>query len=172
MNSTIRTVEISGRRYQIRKLPADVGSFILMQLLNASANGAMKSIREIGISDREIEDIAAKPMTEEMKNLTAEQKTRGMVNRSLMGGLTRAEFKELRLDCFRVVQREEPKGGFLPIMTDDGRFASKEIESDIGDNNYLTLAVMMEVLVWNLKDFFEQGGMESMASITRQDGSL
>jgi hypothetical protein len=166
MHETTKTIEIADMRFQIRRLPADVGSFILMQLMGAAASGAAHMVGDM-------KDVPAqeKEQTGEIKKSTGADTVRTLAMAAFMRGINFEAFRFVQRQCLLLVSREDATLGFIPIMTDDGRWEPVS-SSKIGASLDIVMKLTMEVLVFNYSDFFEQGGMDSLSTSTKtQDGN-
>ena len=139
-------VEVNGGKYQLGRLAPDAGSFILMRLLGAGISGGSLS-----------NDVQA-PASDAVKAPTGDELVRAVVFAALIKGL---EFKDLQFvqaRCMAAVARlDDPKlpDKPMPLVSDDGRWTYLEVAEDIG----LVMRLTVEVLVFNLADFFSGGGL-------------
>lgn len=154
MHAKTRTVDVLGQRYQLRKLPADVGSFILMRLIGA-ASSAAAHMNQGNAETQQAPESDKKPSGEDI--------VRMLVTAGLMNGIAFEEFRFIQNNVLYMVSREEGEAGFLPIMADPGRWAGAKLEEQIGDNHPLLMRLMMEMMVFNFADFFDQGGIDGLS---------
>jgi len=152
-----KTVVIDGQKYLIRKLTANVGSFILARVLAASAGGVMAVKDEPKSSDA---DAVKRRNSEMMAAMFA----------AFLRGLNFEEFSFIQNHCLAVVARLESPAGSpeapMPIVTDDGVFAIVEVSDDLP----LVMNLTIQSLLFNLSDFFDLSGLTA-ALAGSQDSS-
>ena len=133
-----KTVEVDGQKYLIRKLSANVGSFILARVLAASAGG-----------------IVASKEGEQNSTIMASMFA------AFLRGLTFEDFSFIQNHCLAVVARLETSAGSpevpMPIVTDTGVFAIAEV----GDDLPLVMNLTIQSLLFNLSDFFDLTGLSA-----------
>lgn len=76
-----------------------------------------------------------------------------------MPTMSRADFQDLQRDCLGVC-RELLKSGPAPVLADDGTFAVEGLEHD----TKTVLALTIQALAWNVRDFFDESLLSSLAS--------
>jgi hypothetical protein len=135
LKSKTKTVEVDGQKYLIRKLSANVGSFILARVLAASAGG-----------------IVASKEGEQNSTIMASMFA------AFLRGLNFEEFSFIQNHCLAVVARLETPAGSpevpMPIVTDSGVFAITEVGGDLP----LVMNLTIQSLLFNLSDFFDLTG--------------
>ena len=139
MKAKTKTVEVDGQRYLIRRLPANVGSFILARVSAASAGSA--TVFETGAQD--------------MGSVV-------MMFASFLRALSFDDFTFIQNHCLAVVARLEiavpgaPEAP-MPIVTDSGVFAIPEISEDLP----LVMSLTIQSLLFNLSDFFDLSALSA-----------
>jgi hypothetical protein len=143
-----KQIEMSGRRYLLRRMDPMAGSFIYLRMLGA----LMKTITEgQQPSAQEL------PQNGQVKEPTDEEKTRMLIAGSMMRGLSYEDMQFANKHALRVVSRVEEAGDGdinVPLMTDDGRWSS----ADYADAPGLVHQLVVEALVFNLEPFFADSG--------------
>ena len=140
-----KTVTIKDQKYLVGKLPADVGAFITLRLLGAGIQAG-----ELATPD--------KPSSKPERQPTGEEMVRAVAFGAFLRNLKFEEFQFVQRGCMRVVSwLGDPKslGLPMPVMNDFGQWTYPELEEDLT----LVMLLTMEVLVWNLEDFFAAGGL-------------
>lgn len=135
MNEKTKVVVVQERRYQIRRMRPDVGSFILSRIL-AAGMGAGAGLQN---------DKPDKPLIQAM----------------LAAFLNRLDFDTfsfIQNRALAVVSRLDDDGAPLPLVADNGVFADQELATSIS----LAMALTVQSLVFNLSDFFSEGGLNSL----------
>lgn len=151
MKPKTKIVTIDSSRYEIRKLPPDVGSYILMQII-----GAGISASSTGGSPVET------PTQAQTEKLSGEDMVRAMTFAAFLRGLDYDKYCFVQSKCIAACSRMEDRGGTelpMPIVNDSGQWAIPEIK----DNLSLVVQLTVETLVFNLSDFFAEGGLASLA---------
>lgn len=149
LKSKTKTVEVDGQKYLIRKLSANVGSFVLARVLAASAGGMMAA-QDDQKTDKDTD--AAKQMN---------AKIMASMFAAFLRGLTFEDFSFIQNHCLAVVARLETSAGSpevpMPIVTDTGVFAITEV----GDDLPLVMNLTIQSLLFNLSDFFDLTGLSA-----------
>jgi len=130
-------VPVDNVNYQVRRMTPAVGSYIWQRLMAAVYKA----------SEGQKDTVAEEPTSDALKPSSAER-LRAMCGVAFMF-LGFDDFEFLQKNCLRVVSREEPTLGYIPIVSDDGRWAAKDLEK----NPFMVTRLMVEVLVVNLADF-------------------
>jgi hypothetical protein len=139
-----KTVEVDGREYQVRRLPADEGSWIYYRMLGACSKAASEQPQQGQQTD------APAPV------MSGEERARTLCAIALMY----LDFQTSKFTLQRSLQcvsRQEVNAGVraaMPVVTTDGRWAITELEHDM----VTTTKLMVEVLVFSLSDFFQETG--------------
>jgi hypothetical protein len=145
-------VTIGETQYRVGRLTPAQGSFILGQIMSANLK-RMQDLR--GIRD-------AAPSTDVITPADPEGLVRAASMAAFLGGLdldTHTKIQQLCLAQCSEMQ-PSPNGGEpppMPIATADGTLVP-HISNDV----VLVMRLEMEVLVFNLTDFFAQGGLNSL----------
>ena len=139
MSQKTKQVEVNGQLYQIRKLRANVGSFILTRILAAGISAA---------------SVGGKPTDDLLK----------AVFTAFLRGLDFDTFSFIQNNCLAAVSRMTDSGDGnlvpMPIVSDSGVFAVPEI----ADNLSLVMGLTVQSLLFNLSDFFDAGGLKVVMS--------
>ena len=143
MTEKTKAVPLGGYSFQIKKLPADVGSFILMRLMGEAAKAAQNA------PQRPVGPDEVKP--DEVK-ITPEDRVRGLCFIVFSGTMPFDLFQFIQRHCMLVVRKMENESTPMPIMADDGRWANPEIAT----NHQLVVQLMIEVCIFNFADFFAE----------------
>jgi hypothetical protein len=134
---------INERFFRINRMTATVGSRVLNVLLSVAANAVSQSTREETQHGRE-----------ELEKLTPEEQANTMIGSLwvLAGGeLSEESYNQLQRHCLLVCAlRVTPDADPIPILMNNGRWAAKELESDIVTVDKL----ISEALQFNLAPFF------------------
>jgi hypothetical protein len=146
-----KIVELSGIRFQIRRLPPEVGSFIFMRMLGVS----MRDRAEAKPQKQEPQEAeSAAP-----QDITGETRVRALSFSVFSGGMSFADFQFIQAHCLQAVGVMKERAGSefaMPLVTSDGVWTpdGKPIEDDIG----LVMRLTTEVLVFCFADFFGESG--------------
>ena len=136
---------IGGAEYELRRFPANIGSYIVMQLLSA------------GIRREADEGLAGPPPNPNAPRQKGEDIARGVATAALMGASE--EFHSLLVSkCVQYCGRIEG-GGAMPICTANGTMLA-----DLADDLTFLLKLIVEMCAFNFADFFDQGGMRTQAA--------
>lgn len=147
-----KVVELSGRRYLLRRMSPEIGSYVLMQIVG----GLTKALTSGG-----------EPTTNESigKSGGAAEKLRG---EEFMRAVALPAFRGLDFDTHKFIQTKcvaacsrlegDPEMP-MPIVSDSGQWAIPEIRDDMS----LVMRLEVESLVFNLAPFFEAGGLNMLA---------
>jgi hypothetical protein len=157
MAEKTKIVEIGETRYQIRRLSAEDGTFVLMQLMAASVKGIDFS--------KEVAEVPADKIEEAEKAIeknTPEDRVRSLImGVQLRGTLDYDMHRKIQRMCLAACSRVESQSGsdlVLPISTANGTLLP-----DIADDLPLVMRLEMEALVFNLSSFFAGGGWSAVA---------
>lgn len=152
MQARSKVVTLLEREFQLRKLPSDVGSFILMRMIGASMR-----MRSAEPPEKLTEEQEAK-MKEATDKITGEDRVRSLIFILFSSSMDFADFKLIQNNCLRCVSLIEERDGQklpIPIMNDDGVWTpGQNIDSDFSLISKLT----SEVLVLCFSDFFDKSG--------------
>lgn len=150
-----KVVPVSGRDFELRRLPSDMGSYILMRMLGVSMRMAAASM-----DDTKPKKELSEEEKERIEKTTGEMRVRAIAFGVLSGGASFEEFKLIQNSCLKVTSVIEERSGVpfpLPVMNDDGVWSAdgEEVSSDPG----LLMKLTIEVLVFCFADFFDGGGL-------------
>lgn len=148
-------MEIDNQKFEFTKLPADVGSFILMRLIGLSGEASAK------VSKGQEE----KQSTIETVEQLEKKPTSGAENVRMIaflifssGVLPLDDFRILQTECLKTVSRYEPMANgteaLIPVMRPDGRFVASKTLPPIDKDFGLMNRLVTESLVFNYADFF------------------
>ena len=86
---------------------------------------------------------------------------KGLANVGVFGSqaMNKADFFDLENDCLALVD-EHLDAGWTPILNADGNFAVVGLEKEGG----LVLLFVIQAMDFNLRSFFPEGGLASLAS--------
>lgn len=151
-----KIVEVNGTRYQLGKFTPDAGSYILMRILGASILTGDKA----GPSQQASPQPDVKPKGEDL--------VRATTFAAFLRGLSFEDHSFIQSKCLACCCRveEHEQGGEIPmpLVNVSGQWAIQELKDDIPT----IMKLEMEVLVFNLAGFFDQGGMNAMAGMPPQ----
>lgn len=152
---TKTTDEIEGHRYLLRKLPTEVGSFILMRMLGIQMRVAAANAEE------QMAKEASKPaelsvQQEERPKPSGEDMVRAIVFSLFSGGVMSFEdFKFIQQSCMKVTSIIKEREGHdfpMPVMDDHGRWSTDG--AVLADESSLVVRLTTEVLILCFADFF------------------
>jgi hypothetical protein len=143
MHETTKVVPLGDYKFQINKLPADVGSFILMRLMGEASKAAQNAPPAF----------AAEPSKEPVKEITPEDRVRALCFVVFSGTMEFSLFQFIQKHCMMVVRKLEGELP-MPIMSDDGRW----VYHDLAANHSLLVQLMIEVCIFNFAGFFAENG--------------
>jgi hypothetical protein len=158
MNVRTKQVDIASRRFELRRLPPEVGSFILFRLMGASMR--MSAERPAPTKKADAADEAS--TDEAIKNMTGADRIRALAFAVFSGGMSFDDFKFVQQSCMRAAAVLVERGGQafpMPLMLDNGDWTpdAEELSGEPGTVNNL----VMEVLIHSLASFFETSGQSS-----------
>ena len=144
MREKTKIVAILGSNYELRRFPANLGSYIVMQLLSA------------GIRHEADEGFTGPAPNPNASGQKGEDIARGVATAALMGASE--EFHSLLVSkCVQYCGRIEGAGP-MPIATANGTMVP-----DLADDLTFLLKLVVEMCAFNFADFFDQGGMRTTA---------
>lgn len=156
MQARTKVVELQGKRYQLRRLPPDVGSFIFMRMMNINLRLSQEEEeRQASKSQYAKTDTAPQKPKESPAKPTGEAQVRALSFIVLSGGIPFEDFQFIQRSCLKVIGRIDTNQGVefpIPIMTDSGQWADMDVADDIG----LTMNLTTEVLVHSFESFFDK----------------
>lgn len=137
---TRKTVEIQGRKFEIRAFDAYTGSYIAFTL--------MERILPMGMGNR----VTAALQNEGVNSLPTQ-------GRTLM---SKAEFIAFQRDCLSAVSEVLPARN-APVLNANGTWGVE----NIGDNAALVLLLTIHALVFNISGFFEGNTLKDLTDSLR-----
>ena len=141
MHETAVVVPIDSVNYQVRRMTPAVGSYIWQRLMAAVYKA----------SEGQKDEAPVEPAVETPQPSSADR-LRAMCGVAFMY-LGFDDFEFVQKNCLRVVSREEPDMGYIPVVADDGRWVAKDLEG----NPFMITRLMVEVLTVNLVSFLASG---------------
>ena len=145
MSVKTKIVDVQGKQYQVRKLRPNIGSFIITRVMAA------------GVGTSSVEDDDDAPDKKLLVSMFS----------AFLKGIDFDTFSFIQNNCLAVVSRMEPApdGQLLPmpITTDTGVFAALDVADDLS----LVMSLTIESLLFNLSDFFDGGGLKTVAGIQK-----
>jgi hypothetical protein len=152
MDGDTRDIVVGGSRYQIKRMDAAVGSWLLFKLID--------SLRKLFSQNSTEPDVKVEEETELSKREAA---TRALIQGMLMT-LDRDLFEQVQREALKVVGQYALVGEkevVLPVMMPNGTFATPVLKSDIVTVVMLT----SHSLYFNLSPFFLTGGFDNILTL-------
>ena len=146
-----KNVTLQGKEYQLGRLPSDVGAFILMRMIGAGINAGSLATPDAAMQEAQKSD----------REPTGEELVRAVCFAAFLRGLSFEDLRFVQRSCLGVaacLSAPGLEGKAMPLLSDDGRWAFPEV----GDNLHLVMELTVETLVFNLSDFFSDGGLGSL----------
>lgn len=153
MSAKTKIVELSGARYQLGKMAPDVGSFILMSMIGAgikAGNLGGESSQTPPQGGRAAETVSAEPRGEDM--------VRAVAFAAFLRGLDYEQHRFIQQKCLAICSRMEGEPEMPMPIVSGTTWAIPEIRDDIS----LVMKLEIEALVFNLSDFFDAGGLNTI----------
>jgi hypothetical protein len=144
-----KDVVLNGNRYQIARMDAAVGSWLLFRLID--------SIRKI-FADAEQD--GEQPTAQELDQAQKEAAANAMISGMLMT-LEKDEFSKVQREALRVVGQYAAVGEkevVLPVLMANGAFAVPALRNDI----VAVVTLTSSSLYFNLSPFFLGDGLKGM----------
>jgi hypothetical protein len=144
-----KLIEVNGGSYQLRKMDPGAGSFIYLRMLGAWLAAAQDQTQR---QQYEADAEAPKP--------TDEEKARLLISGSIMRGLSFEDTQFAQKAAWRCVSQRtmiKDQEAYIPIMSDDGRWADQVLAEDAATLHKLAV----ESLVFSLQPFFADSGSSS-----------
>jgi hypothetical protein len=149
----IKDVIVNQKRYQISKMKADIGSWLLFKLID--------SLRKIMQADTTNEPVQEQvEQTDEQKKIAAEGAANAAIKVMLMN-LDEELFAKVQKHALGVCGQYAAVGEeevVLPVLMANGTFAIPELATDIQTVVFLT----SQSLFANLSPFFLNGGFNNL----------
>lgn len=146
MQPRSKVVSLAGHKFQVRKLPPEVGSFILMRMLGTSMRAAANA-PSLELTEEQLVEAA---------KITGEMRVRAMAFNIFSGGVSFDDYKFIQEHCMKVsaimltrAEVESPQ----PIMMADGSYTPDG--QVVADSITLLTQLPMEVLILCFADFFD-----------------
>lgn len=161
MQARIKVVELGGKRYQLRRLPPDVGSFIFMRMMGLSMRASQVEAEKAqaqSLKARYASKLDTKPTPETPKlpeKITGEMRVRALTFSVFSGGVSFEDFQFIQRACIQTVGRIDTHSGQefpMPIMQDTGQWADMDVAEDVG----LVMQLTTEVLIHSFASFFDE----------------
>lgn len=144
MSARSKVVELNGRRFELRRLPPEQGSFILMKMMGVGMRTAAK------------ETDGRAPQTQqevEVPVIDSETKVKALAFSVFSGELGFDDFKFIQNACLHCVSVVNEAALPIPLVNDFGEWTDKELSEDVG----LVMRLTSEVLVFCFAGFFDGG---------------
>ena len=142
-----KQVDLKGRKFELRRLSPEVGTFILMRMMGVQ----MRS--EAAQEERAPAKPAVKP-----PEISGEARVRALSFIVFSGAISFEDFKFIQsacMHCVSIVKVAEGEAFPMPIMSDAGEW-TKDGQAVV-DDVQLLMNLTTETLVLSYADFFEQG---------------
>jgi hypothetical protein len=153
MQTRSKVVDLSGNKFHVRRLPPEVGSFILMRMIGVR----MRSADAAPVAQKAESEQAAPPVASEKIN--GEMQVRALAFSVFSGGVSFDDFKFIQNSCMKVVSivKEHAGNEFpMPIVTDEGVWTADG--APVAENVGLIMQLTTEVLIFCFADFFDTSG--------------
>ena len=150
MEGETRDVVVGGNRYQISRMNAAVGSWLLFKLID--------SMRKL-FSNNTVEAATPEPVVE-LDNEKKSQAANALIQGMLMT-LDRDLFEQVQREALTVVAQYTAVGDqevILPVLMKNGSFAVPALKNDIAS----VVALTSNSLYFNLSPFFLTGGLQNI----------
>jgi len=148
MSTRSKVVEFDGKKYEIRRLAPDIGSFIFMRMMGLSLRSRA--------AERELaEDLPKNDPAEPSVPISGEMQVRALAFSVFSGAIGFDDFKFIQNACVRAVSKlRVDTGMYMPVMADNGMWTKdgEDLENSVGAVMHLTT----EVLILCFADFFEK----------------
>lgn len=128
-----KDVEISGRKFRIKKFNAMTGSFMLLKVI-----GILTPLFK-GVDIKKFKD--AKSL--EDLNIDFAEALSGLTS------LPEKDFNDIQVKCLNICFEDLP-GGLTPVLNDNGTFGVIGLE----DDTMTVMALTVHVLLFNMMGFF------------------
>ena len=153
MNPT-KEVVISGSRFQISRVDAETGSFLLFQTL-----ASLRKLMQNETNDQPVEQTKVE-LTSEEEAQKAEDATEAMVQ-SMLENVDRNMFGQIQRYALSVCGQYSAVGEtevVLPVLMANGKVAIPSLKTDI----QALVSLTKSCLVFNLLPFFQNGGFKAL----------
>ena len=150
----VKSLELDGQKFEVRRLPPEVGSFILMRMMGVQMRDSAAKAETIPQAAAPSE-APASPAPE----ISGEMRVRTLSFIVFSGAISFDDFKFIQQHCMQCVALVKDAAGEtfpMPIVSDGGVWTKdgKEIAENVG----LVMKLTTEVLVLCFADFFDAGG--------------
>jgi len=149
-----KEIVIGNSRYQISRIDAETGSFLLYQIL-AALRKAMSEDGEEPTSQGEQPALSPEDQTKQTSEATM-----GMIQNVLMN-VDRSMFSKIQRDALSVCKQFTAVGEnetLLPVLMASGKIAIPDLKNDI----QTLVALTQHSLHFNLLPFFSGGGFKAV----------
>lgn len=149
-----KIVPLGAEKFELRKLPTEVGSFIFMRMLGASMRMAASDKEEAPASTEESESTPV---------ITGEMRVRALVFSVMSSGMSFEDFKFVQSSCMKVTSVVVDRAGQdfpMPVMTDNGAWTPEG--KDLACNPGSVMQLVSAVLVFCFADFFDGASLGSL----------
>jgi hypothetical protein len=153
MDDATKELVVNESRYQISRMDAAVGSWLLFKLMDA--------LRKLFAAQNSEPDTTQGQ--EETNLVKREAATHALIQGMLMT-LDREVFEQVQREALRVVGQFAMVGEkevVLPVLMANGTFASMKLKNDIST----VVILMSRSLYFNLSPFFLRGGLDTIMTM-------
>lgn len=148
-----KVVPVEGHKFQVRRLPSNVGSFILMRMLGASMR-----LRQDD-PPKKLTEEEDKKLQESIEDISPEERVRALSFVLFSGGMSLEDFTLLQNSCMKclslIVMRSDQEFP-VPIMNDAGAWTPEGLP--FSTNFSMLTQLTQEVLILCFADFFAKRG--------------
>jgi hypothetical protein len=152
----VKSLELDGQKFEVRRLPPEVGSFILMRMMGVQMRDSAAKAEAIPATPA---TPAAATSEQPAQAISGELRVRALSFIVFSGAIAFDDFKFIQQHCMQCVALVKDAAGErfpMPIVSDSGIW-TKDGEA-IAENVGLVMKLTTEVLILCFADFFEQGG--------------
>jgi hypothetical protein len=147
-----KQVDLKGRKFELRRLSPEVGTFILMRMMGVQMRSEAAQEERAPVKPTTTEPAAKSP------EIDGEARVRALSFIVFSGAISFEDFKFIQsacMHCVSIVKAAEGEAFPMPIMSDAGEW-TKDGQAVV-DDVQLLMNLTTEVLVICFADFFEQG---------------
>jgi hypothetical protein len=148
-----KQVDLKGRKFELRRLSPEVGTFILMRMMGVQMRSEAAQEERAPAKPAAVAEPAVKP-----PEISGEARVRALSFIVFSGAISFEDFKFIQnacMHCVSIVKVAEGEAFPMPIMSDAGEW-TKDGQAVV-DDVQLLMNLTTEVLVICFSDFFEQG---------------
>lgn len=156
MRTRSKVVPVNDGKYEVRRLPADVGSFIFMRMLGIQMRMQAEQQANTATAQQQEQAEAAETVKHQ---IDGETRVRALAFSVFSGGMEFKDFQFIQKACLKCVSKQEVRDEhtfFMPLMQDDGTWVPSY--EDLQYDTSLVMNLTTEVMVLCFSDFFEKSG--------------